>query len=96
MSPIHLVLRAIKPETNINRVYEIRIDKGLFNSWLVLIGYGRYGEGSCQKIYSFFNAREAKTFVQKNLKKRFQSHKRIGCYYKIVKTSGFEDIMPIS
>ena len=91
-----LILRAIKPETNVNRVYEIRIDKGLFNSWLVLIGYGRYGGGSRQKNYSFFNVMEAKAFVQKNLKKRFQSHKRIGRDYKIVKATGYEEVMPIS
>jgi hypothetical protein len=29
MFPIHLILRAIKPETNVNRVYEIRVDKML-------------------------------------------------------------------
>ncbi len=93
---LQLILRAIKPETNVNRVYEIRIDKGLFNSWLVLIGYERYGGGSRQKIYSFFNVMEAKAFVQKNLKKRFQSHKRIGCDYKIVKANDLTDIMLVS
>jgi len=95
MLSTHLVLRAVKPETNVNRVYEIRINKGLFDSWLVIIGYGRYGGGTCQKIYSFFNELDATAFVHKNLKKRFQSHKRIGCYYKIVKASGFEGGMSI-
>lgn len=55
MPPTHLILRAVKPETNVNRVYEIHVDKGLFNSWLVIIGYGRHGGGACHKIYSFFN-----------------------------------------
>jgi len=40
----HLILRELKPAANVNQFYEIRIDKGLFNSWLVMIGYGRYGE----------------------------------------------------
>jgi len=96
MSYLHLILRAINPEANVNRVYELRMDKGLFNSWLVIIGYGCYGGGACQKIYSFFDIEEAKVFVKKKLKKRFQSHKRIGCYYKIVKASGLTDIVPIS
>lgn len=96
MLPIHLILRAVNLETNVNRVYEIRVDRGLFNSWLVIIGYGRYRGGAHQKIHSFFTLKEVKAFVQKNLKKRFQSHKRIGCYYKIVKASGLEGVMPIS
>ena len=96
MSYLHLILRAIEPDTNVNRMYEIRIDRGLFNSWLVIIGYGRYGGGACQRIYSFFDMKEATAFVHKKLKKRFQSHKRIGCYYKIIKANGLTDIMPIS
>lgn len=88
MPYLHLILRAIKPETNVNRVYEIRLDKGLFNSWLVIIGYGRYKGGSCQKIYSFFSLKKVEAFVDKTLKKRFQSYKRIKCNYKIIKSVG--------
>lgn len=96
MSYLNLILRAIKPETNVNRVYEIRLDKGLFESWLVIIAYGRYGGGAYQKIHSFFTVEDARKFVQKTLKKRFQSHKRIGCYYKVVQAEGLADIIPIS
>jgi len=96
MSYLHLILRAIKPETNVNRVYEIRLDRGLFESWLVIIAYGRYGGGACQKIHSFFTVEDARKFVQKTLKKRVNSQKRIGCYYKIVKAIGLENVMPIS
>lgn len=39
---LHLILRAIEPDTNVNRMYEIRRDKGLFESWLVIIAYGAY------------------------------------------------------
>ena len=93
---LQLILRAIKPETNVNRVYEIRVDRGLFNSWLVITAYGRYRGGTCQKTHSFFSLEEARTFVQKTLKKRFQSQKRIGCCYKIIKAKGLTDIVPIS
>lgn len=96
MPYLHLILRAIKPETNVNRVYEIRVDRGLFNSWLVIIAYGRYRGGACQKIHSFFNIEDVKKFVQKTLKKRVNSQKRIGCYYKIVKANDFAEVVPIS
>ena len=96
MPYLHLILRAIKPETNVNRVYEICVDRGLFNSWLVIIAYGRYGRGACQKIHSFFTMEDAKKFVQKTLKKRFSSQKRIGCYYKIVKANALAEVVPIS
>ena len=92
---LQLILRAIRPETNVNRVYKIRIDKGLFNSWLVITAYGCYGKGACQKIHSFLNKEEARAYAGKTLRKRFQSHKRIGCCYKIVKAKGISDIVPI-
>ena len=79
-----------------NRVYEIRLDRGLFESWLVFTAYGRHGAGAHQKIHSFLTLEDARKFVQKTLKKRFQSHKRIGCCYKIVQAKGLTEIIPIS
>ncbi len=88
MSYLKLVLRATKPETNLDRCYEIHLGRGLFNSWLVVIAYGRYGakgRGARQKTHSFFVLEEAKNFIGKTLKKRFSAVNRIGCNYKIIR-----------
>lgn len=85
MPYLHLILRAIKPETNVNRVYEIFVDKGLFDCWMVILAYGRYGGGTVQKSHSFFSIEEAKHFIDKILNKRFKANKRIGCNYKVIK-----------
>ena len=93
MSYLHLILRARQPEININRVYELRVDRGLFNSWLVIIAYGRYGVGLSQRIHSFFTLEEAKTFVNKTLKKRSKAEKRIGCSYHLISRSSSNDFI---
>lgn len=93
MSYLKLILHAEKPEKNINRVYEILLNKGLFNSWVVMTGYGRYGAGSQQKIYSFFALEEAKKFIHKILKKRFNAEKRVGCNYSLVKRRTSDSFM---
>jgi hypothetical protein len=93
MSHLNLVLRAVKPEINVNRVYEIYVSKGLLNSWIVMTAYGRYGSGSHQKIYSFFSLEEAKVFVNKILRKRFNAEKRVGCNYSLIKRSSSDGFM---
>ena len=93
MSYLRLTLRAIKTEINVNRVYEVHLSKGLFDSWIVLTAYGRYGSGTHQKIHSFFSLEEAKAFVSKILKKRFNAEKRVGCNYSLVKKSFSDDFM---
>jgi hypothetical protein len=93
MPYLHLILRAVRPEININRVYELRLDKGLFNSWLVIIAYGRYGGGFSQKINSFFTLEEAKAFVNKTLKKRAKAEKRIGCSYNLISRNSSSDFI---
>ncbi len=37
MPYLHLVLRVINLNLNINRAYETLVDKGLFENWLVII-----------------------------------------------------------
>ncbi len=37
---------------NVDRAYEILFQRGLFNSWVVIIAYGRYGQkGGQTKTY---------------------------------------------
>lgn len=93
MSYLNLILRAVDPRLNINRVYQIRVDKGLFGSWCVITAYGRYQGGTHQKINSFFTLQDVKTFVCKTLKKRSKAEKRIGCSYVLVSENYSEDFV---
>ena len=95
MQFLNLTLRAEKPELNLNRVYQIRVEKGLFGSWCVLTAYGRYGGGSHQKIHSFFTLQEAKAFVRTTLKKRSQAEKRIGCSYRLISKDYSKDFAEV-
>jgi hypothetical protein len=49
----YLKLRAVNPARNVNRVYEIHVGRGLFNTITVILAYGRYGKGTHQRLYSF-------------------------------------------
>ena len=80
----HLKLRAINPARNVNRVYEIHVGQGLFNTITVILAYGRYGKGFHQRLYSFDNTLQANAFIHKTLQKRLNAHKRIGCGYEVV------------
>ncbi len=91
MPYLNLILRAISLDNNINRVYQIQVCRGLFNSWLVIINYGRYGGGTRQTIHSFWTLEEAKVFVDKTVKKRSSSNKRIGCSYQLISKKYSED-----
>ena len=91
MSYLKLILRAEKQEHNINRVYAIYLNKGLFDSWVVITAFGRFGSGPQKKVYSFSALEEAKEFISKILKKRFTAEKRVGCNYKLIKRSSSID-----
>ncbi len=84
MPYFHMVLRAVKPEININRVYAIHLDKGLFNTWVVTTAYGRFEGGSIQQNHGFSTIEEAKAFIDKILKKRQRSYQRIRCDYNLI------------
>ena len=87
---LYISLRAVNPERNINRVYEIVLSKALFNTWGVIIAYGRYGQASKQRTYNFQCVEEAKSFINKVLKKRLTAPKRIGCAYNVVNHYGLK------
>lgn len=81
----YVKLRAQDPDKNLDRSYEILLQKGLFNSWTLIVAFGRYGRKSCHsRIYSFANSQEANIFMNKTLKKRLNSFTRIGCNYHLI------------
>ena len=70
MKPLKIKLRSIDYNLNRDRCYEVILSKGLFASWIVLIGNGRYGGFSHQRIYSFDNAKEACYFFDKKIRQK--------------------------
>ena len=93
---LNIKLRAINPNKNVNRVYNIKMDNDLFNSYSVITERGRYGKPLLPKIEKFTNETNLKQFLKKNLKKRLNAAKRIGCDYKIIKkkySQEFKDIL---
>ncbi len=82
-APCYIKMRAINLAVNVDRAYEILFQRGLFNSWVVIISYGRYGQkGGQTKTYSFDLEAQAQSFFNKTLKKRLNASKRIGCNYR--------------
>ena len=89
MPNLKYILKAVKPEANINRVYEIYLNKGLFEYWVVTTANGRYGAGrGRQRNYSFHKIEQAQDFIHKTLKKRYAAKKRIGCNYELICCQG--------
>ena len=81
--PCYIKLRATNPAINLDRAYEILLQKGLFNFWLVTTAYGRYGQkGGQTRTTLFDNELQAQHFIDKVLKKRLNATKRIGCNYE--------------
>jgi predicted DNA-binding WGR domain protein len=77
-------LKARDPEKGIYRWYEIKQAQDLLGSWSLIISYGRIGRKGQSKIYGFKTADEKDKFLQKILKKRLTSERRIGCNYAFV------------
>lgn len=84
----YVKLHAINHENNVNRTYEMILDKGLFNTFVVLVGWGRYNTTGKQVAHSFDTQEEAQAFISKKLHKRQNATSRIGCNYEIVYQNG--------
>ena len=81
----HIVLRATNPDLNMDRVYEMWLDKGLMGKWIVIVAHGPYKGGMTQRVYTFDNKEEAQHYMDKMVKKKLHSEKRLGTDYYVVK-----------
>jgi hypothetical protein len=77
-------LQAVNPERNVYRAYEVHLTRGLFNLWMVQIGYGRLGSRGHTHSHSFETHHEALAFIAKSLKRRQSAPRRLGCAYVCV------------
>ena len=79
-----IYLTAQNPSKNIYRFYTIFTSKDLFGFTCIHTCYGRTGTKGRLKSYAFLEENKAESFLNKLLKKRMTSSKRIGVDYKNV------------
>ena len=85
--PLHL--RATNPSKNLYRWYSLHLCQDLFGTWLLITQWGRRGFKGQGKQYAFEDEERAQKELQRLLKKRLNSHKRIGCNYVIFSEEPF-------
>lgn len=83
MTPLFYDLRAINPEKNVDRFYKMHGSLDLFNTWTVMVAYGRVGTKGRQKLFSFDSREEACAFLEKKKKDRLAFRKKRGCAYTV-------------
>jgi hypothetical protein len=91
---LHIALRAINHDQNIDREYRILLGKDLFADWIATLFYGRYRTRGTQKTHVFATDQEALRFIEVNLKKRLSARKRIGYDYQLVYLEGTPEMLP--
>lgn len=77
-------LKALNPEKNVNRWYSLRMGQDLFGEWLLITQWGRNGFKGQYKEHIYTEEAFAQKEYQRILKKRLNSHKRIGCAYAVI------------
>jgi len=82
--PCRLYLRAINPERNVARDYQLLVQRDLFGHWIVALHWGRIGASGQCRILSFDQFDDASRFVGHNLARRKSARNRIGVDYALV------------
>lgn len=82
--PCRLHLRAINPERNVAREYQLEVQRDLFGHWIVALHWGRIGASGQGRILSFDQFDDASRFVGHNLARRKSARNRIGVDYVLV------------
>ena len=80
--PLHL--KAENSDSNVYRWYSLTMGQDLFGEWMLITKWGRIGYKGQLKEYVFPEEKLAQREYQRILRKRLNSHKRIGCRYRII------------
>jgi predicted DNA-binding WGR domain protein len=67
-------LRAVDEEKNMDRLYVLSPQKGLFGSFCIYIRNARYGKSGQQRIYAFETEEEALAFMNQKVKQKLHTH----------------------
>jgi hypothetical protein len=90
---LYIILRAARPEFGHDRGYQIKLGIDLFNQWFVTVSFGRYKTLGTNQTKYFNTRKEAYQFIDRSLKRRLSSPRRIGCPYQMVALNGRRDIL---
>ena len=87
MTSLRILLEARSAVRRCWRAYEIEVGADLFGAWLVQMSYGRIGSMGRSKIRSFATAADAQAEVDRCLRKRASTPRRIGVAYRLRRAS---------
>ncbi len=83
MMEISILLEARNPARNVWRSYHLGAGQDLFGNWVVEVTYGRIGATGHTKVVLVADETEARSYIEKCLKKRKSAPKRIGVGYQV-------------
>lgn len=79
---VNIYLEARNPESRCSRAYHITMERDLFGVFLVETRFGRIGSLGRTLAKSFPEESQARSFIDKCLRKRQTAPKRIGAKYE--------------
>lgn len=83
MMEFSILLEARNPARNIWRSYHLAAGRDLLGDWIVELTYGRIGARGHTKVMLVADEDEARSYIQKCLKRRDSAPKRIGVGYEV-------------
>lgn len=92
LEPRRIVLQAINSELNVFRSWRCEVERDLFGLLVVSVTFGRVARTGRTLRNVVPDDAAAERFVRRALARRASAHKRCGASYRVVESSGFEDL----
>jgi hypothetical protein len=77
-------LRAVSPQGQHHRAYEIHVGPDLFGQLVVAIDFGVIGTRGQHRVHLVADANEARAMVRRALRRRLTAPSRIGVPYRVI------------
>jgi hypothetical protein len=77
-------LRAVSPQAQHRRAYEIHVGSDLFGQLLVTIDFGVIGARGQRRVHLVADIAEAQAMVRRALRRRLTAPRRIGVPYRVI------------
>ena len=87
-----IVLRAVNNELNVPRSWRCEVERDLFGVLVVSVTFGRVARTGRTIRHAMADEAEVERFVRRALARRAGAEKRCGASYRVVESSGFEDL----
>ncbi len=80
---LRIALEAHNDERDHRRRYEVRVERDLFDDWLVTVSFGRIGGGTHELRFGCGELESAQRVVRQLLQRRLSAPRRLGCPYRV-------------